>query len=34
MPRPILDESHIHLAIKTKVAGHQQTARVASASKN
>jgi glutaredoxin-related protein len=24
MPRPILDESHIHPAIRSKVAGHQQ----------
>jgi glutaredoxin-related protein len=24
MPRPILDEDHIHPAIRTKVAGHQQ----------
>jgi glutaredoxin-related protein len=25
MPRPILDETHIHPAIRSKVAGHQQT---------
>jgi glutaredoxin-related protein len=25
MPRPILDESHIHPAIRSKVAGHQQS---------
>ncbi|WP_296493087.1 glutaredoxin domain-containing protein [Rhodoferax sp.] len=24
MPRPILDEAHIHPAIRSKVAGHQQ----------
>jgi monothiol glutaredoxin len=24
MPRPILDEAHIHLAIRSKIAGHQQ----------
>lgn len=24
MPRPILDETHIHPAIRSKVAGHQQ----------
>lgn len=24
MPRPILDEAHIHAAIRGKVAGHQQ----------
>lgn len=24
MPRPILDETHIHPAIRNKVAGHQQ----------
>lgn len=24
MPRPILDEDHIHPAIRSKVAGHQQ----------
>ncbi|MBK5205920.1 MAG: glutaredoxin [Polaromonas sp.] len=25
MPRPILDETHIHPAIRSKVAGHQQS---------
>ena len=25
MPRPILDESHIHPAIREKIASHQQT---------
>jgi glutaredoxin-related protein len=25
MPRPILEESHIHPAIRSKVAGHQQS---------
>jgi monothiol glutaredoxin len=25
MPRPILDEAHIHPAIRSKVASHQQT---------
>jgi monothiol glutaredoxin len=24
MPRPILDEAHIHPAIRSKIAGHQQ----------
>lgn len=24
MPRPILDETHIHPAIRSKIAGHQQ----------
>ena len=24
MPRPILDEAHIHPAIRAKIAGHQQ----------
>ena len=25
MPRPILDETHLHPAIRSKVAGHQQS---------